>query len=92
LFSASQCFWQDSKIRGKFASLPQLPEAGMFDALEPQVVAERRRVLQKYLDALVDTDSVCEDRCVHAILYVSLQNFNSQAVTYLHFSVFQLAT
>jgi hypothetical protein len=34
----------------------------MFDALEPQVVAERRRVLQKYLDALVDTESICDDR------------------------------
>jgi hypothetical protein len=40
--------FQDSKIRSKFPSLPQLPEAGMFDALEPQVVAERRRMLQKY--------------------------------------------
>ena len=40
----------------------------MFDALEPQVVAERRRMLQKYLDALVDAENVCEDRCVtHAL-------------------------
>ncbi len=46
----------------------------MFDALEPQVVAERRRALQKYLDALVDTDSVCEDRFVHALPYASFQN------------------
>jgi len=61
---------QDSKIRSKFSSLPQLPEAGMFDALEPQVVAERRRVLQKYLDALVDTESVCDDRRVHIPSYV----------------------
>jgi hypothetical protein len=73
-FTASQCLLQDSKIRSKFASLPQLPEAGMFDALEPQVVAERRRALQKYLDALVDTDSVCEDRFVHALPYASFQN------------------
>jgi hypothetical protein len=33
----------------------------MFDALEPQVVVERRRTLQKYLDALVDAEHVCED-------------------------------
>ena len=65
VLAASQYLHQDSKIRSKFSSLPQLPEAGMFDALEPQVVAERRRVLQKYLDALVDTESICDDRQVH---------------------------
>ena len=46
--SPSHALSQDSKIRAKFPSLPQIPEAGVFDALEPQVVAERRRVLQKY--------------------------------------------
>ena len=64
----------------------------MFDALEPQVVVERRRMLQKYLDALVDAEHVCEDRYSSCGAARSRSSSDSYAVMCLLFWACHLET